>query len=52
MLSPINYLHFQTKMRPKGIAIQCRVGNHEVIEARGDAQGFVSGIALANQGVV
>ena len=52
MPSPIDYLHFQSKMQPKGVAIQRMGGDHGVIDTGGDAQGIVSVIALTNKGVI
>ena len=53
MPSPIDYLHFQSKMQAKGVAIQRMDGDYSIIGKQGDAdERIASALALTNQGVV
>ena len=53
MPSPVDYLHFQSKMQAKGVAIQRMDGDYGVIDKRGDpCKGIAGTLALTDQGVV
>ena len=53
MPCPIDYLHFQSKMQAKGVAIQRMDGDYGIIGKRVDAnERIASALALTDQGAV